>query len=293
MRVSTATPTVAELITDALRTAAAEVEATEPAALADEPDGVHQQRVRVRRLRSVLAGFGPLLDDEEVERLRVRFHEWGGDLGVVRDIEVRVAVAEDAIERAGVDDERVSERLVDSERRAYAGAHARLVEIARSARAAERTRQLREFVAAPAIMAEDAEATAMVAVVLRAQARRVRKAIGRLDASEESYHDVRKAARRMRYVAEAIARAAPEMYATQVADLADAGDALHDALGGHRDAVLFAESVARAAIHAARAGEPAEAYGRIEAQARREAAGYLRELPHALGKLRRAASALR
>ncbi|WP_345801693.1 CHAD domain-containing protein [Microbacterium sp. AZCO] len=293
MRVSTAPPTIAELILDALRSAAAEVAATEAAALADEPDGVHQHRVRVRRLRSVLAGFRPLLEREPVDLLRVLFHEWGSELGIVRDIEVRAAVAEDAIERSGVDDPRVVRRLVESERRDYAAAHARLVELAGSPRSVERARLLREFVAAPTVVAEDADAAPLVAVVLRAQARRVRKAVRRLDASEESYHDVRKAARRMRYVAEAIAASAPGLYPDEVADLAEAGDSLHDALGGHRDAVLFAESVARSAVHAERAGEPIEDYGRVEARAREEAAEHLVELPRALQKLRRAASTLR
>src|SRR6185312_6321014 len=64
--------TTREFLGEAVRTAAAEVEETAAAALADEPDGVHQHRVRVRRLRSVLAGFRDRLDRETADGMRAR-----------------------------------------------------------------------------------------------------------------------------------------------------------------------------------------------------------------------------
>ncbi|MEU1972177.1 CHAD domain-containing protein [Microbacterium sp. NPDC019599] len=289
---SKTSPTTGEVVAAAVRTASADVVRTEPAALADEPDGVHQQRVRVRRLRSVLAGFRGSLDTRSADGLRVRFAEWGRELGVVRDIEVRAAVAEEALERAGIDDPRVVGRLVDSERDAYAAAHARLVELAQSPRAAQRARVLTEFAAAAVVVDAESDAAPLVAAVLAKQAGRVRKAARRIDGSAEGYHDLRKSARRLRYVAEAIAEAAPDLYPDEVEALAETGDALHEALGGHRDAVLFAEHVAREAARAVRAGEPTEAYARIEAEARLAAADHLTEVPEAVRRLRDAASHL-
>jgi len=284
--------TAEDVVAAVVRTAAGEVARTMGAALADEPDGVHQQRVRVRRLRSVLAGFRGSLDTRTADALRVRYAEWGGQLGVVRDIEVRAAVAEEALERAGVDDPRVVARLVDSERGAYTAAHARLVELAESPRAIERSRLLEQFAAASVVVDGEADAEPLVAAVLAKQTGRVQKAARRLDGTTEGYHDLRKAARRLRYVAEAIAEVAPDLHTSQVQALAEAGDALHDALGGHRDDVLFAEHVAREASRALRAGEPTDAYARIEAEALIAAADHLTEIPKALRHLREAAADL-
>jgi len=283
---------IGEVLAPALTKAAAEVAATEAAALADEPDGVHQQRVRVRRLRSILAGFRDELDTRAAERVRVAYAEWGRELGVVRDIEVRAAVAEQMLERAGVDDVDVVRRLVVAERDAYDGAHARLVELAGEPRAVARREMLRAFVDAPAIVGADTPAAEVAAEVLRVQARRVGKAAHRLDGTDEAYHVLRKAARRLRYVAEAVADAAPGLYAADVEDLARAGDALHDSLGGHRDALLFAEHVVREGVRAARSGERSDAYAFIEAIARTDAESHLRRLPEALQRLRAAASDL-
>src|SRR3954462_15421217 len=108
--------TTREFLDLALRTAAEEVQETTPAALADEPDGVHQHRVRVRRLRSVLAGFRDVLDAPAVEGVRLRYREWGGELGVVRDIEVRGDVAEEELAAAEVEDPHMFRRLVETER---------------------------------------------------------------------------------------------------------------------------------------------------------------------------------
>lgn len=56
--------------------------------LRDEDDSVHQMRVTVRRLRSVLATYRPLLDTERSEPLRAEL-KWLADLlGEVRDAEV-------------------------------------------------------------------------------------------------------------------------------------------------------------------------------------------------------------
>lgn len=277
---------------DSVRIAAAEVEETRAAAIADEPDGVHQHRVRVRRLRSVLAGFRDSLDAHAADALRAQFKEWGSELGVARDIEVRAAVAEDALAQAGVDDDVILQRLVGSEREAYARAHARLVELSETPRSLERFLRLRRFAAASVVREPDRDAASFVAAVLREQARRVRRAVRRLDDSPESYHAVRKAARRLRYVAEAIGRSAPGLFPEQVADLAAAGDALHDALGKHRDGLLFAEHVEREAARAAHATEPTTDYEVIAANARRDAEEHLRALPAAVARLKAAAASL-
>ena len=292
MRRSLESPTVGDVLGEIVRRAAAEVEESAAAALADEPDGVHQHRVRVRRLRSVLGGFREALDARAAERVRVAYAEWGRELGVVRDIEVRADVAEQLLERAEIDDPAVVHRLVESQREAYPVAHERLVELARSPRAQERARLLREFVDPPVVVEPDRPAADVLGAVLATQARRVEKAEDRLDGSDEAHHELRKAARRTRYVAEAIADVAPDLFTKQVEDIADAGDDLHDALGAHRDAMLLARRVSHEGALAGRAGELSDAYEAIAGLAREDAEERLEEVPSALRKLKAAASRL-
>ena len=54
----------------------------------EDPEGVHQARVAVRRLRSDLRTFRPLLDRDWAEALRVELRWLGGLLAPVRDAEV-------------------------------------------------------------------------------------------------------------------------------------------------------------------------------------------------------------
>jgi CHAD domain-containing protein len=272
--------------------AADEIGATAPAALADEPDGVHQQRVRVRRLRSVLAGFEDSLDARSARRLRVAFAQWGSELGVVRDIEVRASVAEETLAQAGIDDPAVVRRLVDSERDAYAAAHARLVELAHGPRAQERERELREFVEGLIVVEPDRPAAPVLSDVLQSQTKRVLKVGRHLDESGERYHDLRKAARRAKYVAEAVAEAAPGLWTTKVEALAAAGDDLHDALGEHRDGMLLSRHAQREGALASRAGERSDAYDTVAALAQAAAEKQLAEVGPALRRLKDAASDL-
>ena len=53
-----------------------------------EPGGVHQMRVTLRRLRSLLATFGPLFDTVTVAGLREELRWVAGEMGGARDAEV-------------------------------------------------------------------------------------------------------------------------------------------------------------------------------------------------------------
>ncbi len=287
-----AAPTIGSVLALIARTAADAVAASEGAALADEPDGVHQHRVRVRRLRSVLAGFRPLLDAPAVERLRVLYGQWGAQLGTVRDIEVLADVAEEAMAELGIDDPDARRRLVDDQRAEYAHAHARLVELAGEPRAQDRARLLAAFAASAPILDAGHPARPVLADVLRGEARRVRRAAARADGTVESYHVVRKAGRRMRYVAEAVRDAAPDLFGDEVDDLAESGDQIHGALGNHRDALVFARRLELTRALAARAGEPVHAYDAMLAHAHASAGDHLSALEAALDEARAAAKRL-
>ncbi|WP_353813850.1 CHAD domain-containing protein [Agromyces sp. SYSU T00266] len=273
-----------------------------PGALADEPDALHQLRTNVRRLRSVLAAYGAVLDVSVVTGLRRRLRELGQELGTVRDLEVRVQVAEAALadgDEAGrfaseAQRERVRGILVDDERAAHDLAHARFVERQELPRAVERLEELDRVLAAPPFTQRATrDVTTELGRLLGREAERAGRRAHRLpdQPSLDELHDLRKASRRLRYAAEALSEAPVRLFGQRAADLADAGDDIHDVLGDHRDELLFAEHLRRAAAHAAHAGEPADVLQRLAEDADARAAAHLAELPGAVRALRKAARA--
>jgi CHAD domain-containing protein len=284
----------------AIRAIGERLDELEPAALDDEPDAVHQLRTHVRRLRSVLAAFAPLFDAGVVEAVRRSFRELGRELGTVRDIEVRVQVAEEALQQAA--DEwaldaaviaSMRPRLVDDEIEAHRLAHARLVERQRMPRAAARREVLAAFLDAPSrTPRSDESARDELGRLLAREAKRAVRRARRVDAASgaERLHDARKAGRRLRYAAEAVTAEPLALFGDRATALAEAGEAVHDVLGDHRDEVLFAEHVRRAGAHAAHDGEPMDAYERLAVAADRRADDRLDHLTKVVHDLEHAAS---
>ena len=64
------------------------IAANEPAVLAGLPDGVHQMRVGVRRLRAAIWVFSDLLRSQQTETIRQDLKWLAGKLGPVRDFDV-------------------------------------------------------------------------------------------------------------------------------------------------------------------------------------------------------------
>ncbi|WP_137844213.1 CHAD domain-containing protein [Microbacterium sp. 2FI] len=276
-------PRIGPVVRSIVDTAAAAVIDTKPAALRDEPDAVHQHRTAVRRLRSVLAGFSPLLDEPSADRLRVMYGEWGTQLGIVRDAEVRAAVAATALQERGVTDESaIWRRLVDEERGEYSRLHARLIDLAAGPRIVEADDLLRGFARDPDVLEGDRKAKKQLRRVLAREVERVDGARRRMDGTDNSFHDVRKAGRRLRYVAEAMTEAAPTILPDAITELAVAGEVVHDVLGDHRDLVIFADRIDRVRSLAARAIEPVQLYDDLARDARADAGTRLDGLDAAL-----------
>jgi inorganic triphosphatase YgiF len=76
------------------------IAANEPAVRAADPDGVHQMRVGVRRLRAAMAVFSELLRCKQTEQIKRDLKWLSGKLGPVRDLDVllkgRIEPFEDA-----------------------------------------------------------------------------------------------------------------------------------------------------------------------------------------------------
>jgi triphosphatase len=64
------------------------IAANEPAVRAADPDGVHQMRVGVRRLRAAIAVFSELLDCNQTEQIKRDLKWLAGKLAPVRDLDV-------------------------------------------------------------------------------------------------------------------------------------------------------------------------------------------------------------
>lgn len=215
----------------------------------DEP--VHQMRVAARRLRSALATFRPLVRRSEADTvgsLREELRWLGTSLAEARDITVLRGRLDTRLEGDDHPSARATRTHVDE----VLGADHR-VALDRAAGALDEPRYFRllddleAFLAAPPLRSRaDRPAGRGLPSVLRTEVKRFRRRVRRVewapDASsrELALHDVRKAAKRLRYAAEA----AEPVLGARAAELAARAEAVQEVLGEHQDTV-----VTRAALH--------------------------------------------
>lgn len=252
----------AELLTGAVGDLVADLRRLRAPALADEPDAVHQLRTTVRRLRNLLAGFRHYLRREPAADLRARLASYGALLGEGRDLEVRADDCRRVLAELGRGD--LLDDLVAPLLAGHATEHARLVAWHATDEAAALDALLDAWVARPPLRRRRAAGRARPAArhVVR---REVGRVLDRAEAAGETSHEVRKAARRLRHVAEV----AGDDRAAQL------GKEIQSCLGDHRDAVLLA-------AHLWEKGAPALVVAHVETQAGRA----LEDLPGALRRLR-------
>jgi CHAD domain-containing protein len=218
----------------------------DPLVRADEHDSVHQLRTRIRRLRSLFATYRTVFDRGVTDPLRDRLQEVGSALGEARDAEVmrdRVRTLLDDYEPLS---DGLDERLRGPLTERYQAAHGRAVSVLSGDGWLGLLDELEEFVARPAI-ASGAMAPISDAVPpsLRNDLRRVlkrAKAANRADSDDDRLpllHEVRKAAKRLRYAAEAVSQGDAAVFGKKTRTLAGAAEAVHDLLGEHRDSVMM------------------------------------------------------
>ncbi|HLS79253.1 MAG TPA: CHAD domain-containing protein [Nocardia sp.] len=262
---------------------------TEPDVRADAFDSVHQMRVATRRLRSVLRSYRGLFRGSEARALEAELKWLAGLLGVARDAEVR---AERFAGLAGDDDDPVRaavvDRLVRTQREIYARAHRDVLDALDSDRLAALRDTLARWRADPPVRRRRGAAPAeeVFGAVLRRDTERLRARIGReraLAAGEhtadqriEALHEIRKAAKRLRYSAEA----AIVVLGEDADTLRARAKEVQSVLGDHRDAVEAAQTILATAASAEGADSTAgtDLHVRLaaaeEAAAERELARY-------------------
>ncbi len=263
---------------------------------AGSPD-VHDLRVAMRRARSALATFRPLVDASRAEPLRAELQWAASELGRVRDAEVvlervtaytpiasDVSGTPDAFDAPGALDPRQAgdpdrarrghRALTRALEQELESRRPHVEEVLGSRRCRSALASLEALVADPPLTEQAAAPAGRVARrQVRAEAsrflRRAQEALAEPDPSRRAalLHEARKAAKRLRYAAEA----AEPVTGRRVRRLAEAAATVQDVLGEHHDTIATRQAV----VQVGRSADAATAFavGRVhaleEAEARR------------------------
>jgi len=256
----------------------------EPAVRADADDAVHQMRVAIRRIRSLLrAAPHAVADSSEIDdELR-----WlAGVLGTARDAEVLAQRYRRALDRMAPSlvRGRVVERLVDAAAARYRAGWAESVAALDSPRYRKLLAALDALAAAPAGDQPDGSGGTNA---VHAAYRRVRKAakatrVGGTGHDDAALHRVRKAAKRLRYTAAAI----------RAPSIEEQAKAIQTLLGEHQDSVVSREHLLAEAAAAEAAGEDTFSYGVLYQQERDIARNCRAQLDQVLDELAASMAAL-
>ncbi|MFF3301100.1 CHAD domain-containing protein [Streptomyces sp. NPDC002908] len=258
----------------------------DPAVRRDLPDSVHRMRVASRRLRSALRTYRTVLDRTVTDPVREELKWLAGELGVDRDQEVL--------------DERLRSRvagLPDTLVLGPVGARLKLTFVARRTGARRRVasvldgdRYLALLDTLDALLAEPpllrAAGKAPHDVLPRAVlkdydrlATRIGHALEQPPGVERdvAMHEARKAAKRVRYAAEA----AKPALGKPAKKFAKRMKSVQSVLGDHQDSVVAREALRSLAVQAHAAGESAFTWGLLYGREESAAAERERELPEA------------
>ncbi|MGO4597433.1 CHAD domain-containing protein [Terrabacter sp. 2RAF25] len=235
-------PSAASLVRQRLAEQREALTLAEEALHAGEAEGLHDVRVAIRRIRSAFATFHPVLERTVTEPLRDELRWVAGLLGQARDVEVVIEHTElllAAAEPVGLDD-------------AVSGLRARLrLDLAAAGDVVDETLASTRYAAVLALLdaaVDDPPFTARADKGAKKLARtrvehdleRVVERIGRVRATSDPaeqaarLHDVRKAAKRLRYAAEAAAPVA----GSRIREIEEVAEAAQDVIGLHHDATV-------------------------------------------------------
>lgn len=234
-----------------------------------DPAGVHQMRVAARRLRSALATYADLLEPGVADGLREELSWLGGALAGARDAQVLEERLRDLVAQQPPDQVvgGVPELLT-----AAATAHRRRGRsTAADALGSERYFRLLDgldaLVAAPPYSAAAGQPAQDLLRFLAKDLTRVRRRhrdVGRSTTPHDrdlALHEVRKAAKRLRYAAET----AQPVFGKRAGRLARRAEAIQSVLGEHQDSVVCRDRLREVALGAGPDGEDAFVLGRLHA----------------------------
>jgi CHAD domain-containing protein len=226
-----------EAVRASIRACARLLRANREAALRLEVEGVHRMRAATRRLRGELRAFAALVECHWTDPLASELKWLGAALGEVRDLDVfeqRLRVWAGELRPAlGKLDLELSRRREDARRG--------LEEVLEGERYRAILSLLDQAERCPSLTREAdmpcRKALPSLVGKVWAQLKKDGRALGPDDA-DESYHALRKLAKRVRYAAEAAARSIPKRQARSASRFARRVQRIQDLLGLHQDAVL-------------------------------------------------------
>jgi CHAD domain-containing protein len=272
---------------------AAALTALDPLVRVDVEDAVHKMRVAVRRTRSALATYRRLLDRSITDPLRDELRWLGTVLGPVRDAEVtRVHLRGEIATQPrplviGPVTRRVDRTLGAQHREAHKQAVAEMGS----------DRYLGLLDAVDAVAGGSALKGKRVDRPARKQLpKAVGKAFDRMvgfvdqaaaapspEEADRLLHEVRKAAKRVRYAAESV----QPVLGSDAIGLAKTMEQLQDVLGEHQDSVVVRDLLRRLAVAADAAGESSFTFGRLHALEEWRAARTRQQYDETIGDLTR------
>jgi CHAD domain-containing protein len=249
--------------------------AQDPLVRAGLPEGVHEMRVAIRRLRDALATYRPLLQRESTEPLREELKWLANELGAARDVEVQRRRLEARV--AGLTTGGAAElvrgpllaRVEEDLARQFESARSRSLEALESDRYHALLDSLGGLVDAPPWTERAGEPAGNV---LRGRVRhdwkrlksRVEDAHTAVDAVARAtrLHEARKAAKRTRYAGEPLV----PLYGKDAKRFVKAVKRVQSALGDHHDAFVAQALLRDLADRAAEAGDNAFTFGVLHAE---------------------------
>ena len=232
----------------------------------DQPEGVHDLRVACRRLRSIFAAFRSVLDRAQTDPLRDELQWVGQEVSAARDGEVALGHLRELVARqpdelvVGPVAARLQQTAVQDAEAGRAAA-ARAMDDQRYLRLLDALAGLLETPPLTAVAEQPARDVLVDAV--RRSGRRFRRQLvaARDDPHGATLHEVRKAAKRVRYTAEV----AVPVLGRRATKLVKAARNVQETLGDRQDTVITRELCRTIGLRAFAAGENAWTYGRLHA----------------------------
>jgi CHAD domain-containing protein len=216
------------------------------ARLGDDPEGLHQARVALRRLRADLRTFAPLLDQNWVSELVLEARWLSDHLGVVRDADVRLAeVSQLMNEEPSISQIEAARmrRVLEDQRDT---SRASLLDALGDPRCNSLYGLLVDAGSDPRTVPQaDDPATESVPALLRRPWRKLNRAVGIIDSDStyDDYHRVRIKAKQWRYAAEAV----EPVIGKPARRMATAAKRIQKSLGDLNDAVVIRAHLAETA----------------------------------------------
>jgi CHAD domain-containing protein len=249
----------------------------DPLVRQDAPDAVHKMRVGTRRLRSALATFRRVLDRTTTDPIRDELKWLAGLLGAARDTEVIHARLLELLEQEPANAVRgpVAARIDTTMEARFAAARRPLLEALDSERYFALLDALDAIAEGDALRPDHAgrKATPELRKAVRGSWDRWRREVDALDSLDATadrdtqLHEIRKAAKRVRYAGEAVTAVVGAKAATLAAQMEE----LQEVLGAQHDALVTQGVLLGLADDAAAAGEETFTYGRLHAAEQRRA----------------------